>query len=109
MLQLAKKFFGSANERQLKPFRARVQRINALEPVIEALSDEALRAKTQEFKTALANGATLDSILEEAFAVVREGSKRSGLNFTFAKHIGTPRTKRLKRALWGINTRHRVC
>ncbi|MAI90154.1 preprotein translocase subunit SecA [Ponticaulis sp.] len=77
MLQLAKKFFGSANERQLKPFRARVQRINALEPVIEALSDEALRAKTQEFKTALANGATLDSILEEAFAVVREGSKRA--------------------------------
>ncbi|MAK62994.1 MAG: preprotein translocase subunit SecA [Ponticaulis sp.] len=77
MLQIAKKLFGSANERQLKPFRSRVQRINALEPVLEALSDDALRQKTAEFKTALAGGATLDSILEEAFAVVREASKRA--------------------------------
>lgn len=77
MLQIAKRLFGSANERQLKPFRARVQRINALEPEMEALSNDALRAKTQEFKTAVANGATLDSLLEEAFAVVREASRRA--------------------------------
>ena len=77
MLNIAKKFFGSVNERQLRPYRTRVNRINALEPVLEALSDDALRAKTTEFKTALANGATLDSLLEEAFAVVREASKRT--------------------------------
>ncbi|MBN03726.1 preprotein translocase subunit SecA [Ponticaulis sp.] len=77
MLQLAKKLFGSSNERQIKPYRARVQRINAMEPVIEALSDSALRGKTAEFKQKLANGATLDDILEEAFAVVREASKRA--------------------------------
>ena len=77
MLQLAKKFFGSSNERQIKPYRARVQRINAMEPVIEALSDDALRGKTAEFKQKLANGAKLDDILEEAFAVVREASKRA--------------------------------
>ncbi len=76
MLQIAKKLFGSANDRQLKPFRARVQRINAMEAELEALSDEALRDKTTEFRTTLANGAKLDSILEEAFAVVREASKR---------------------------------
>ncbi|MFC6198919.1 preprotein translocase subunit SecA [Ponticaulis profundi] len=76
MLKFAKKFLGSSNERQLRPFLARVNRINALEPEFEALSDEALRAKTLEFKTAIANGASLDSLLEEAFAVVREGSKR---------------------------------
>ncbi len=77
MLNIAKKIFGSVNERQLRPFRTRVTRINALEPVYEALSDEALRAKTLEFKTAIANGAKLDSLLEEAFAVVREASKRT--------------------------------
>ena len=77
MLNIAKKFFGSANERQLKPYQARVNRINALEPVLEALSDDALRAKTAEFKTAIANGATLDSLLEDAFAVVREASRRT--------------------------------
>ena len=54
-----------------------MQRINALEPVIEALSDQALREKTTEFRTALQNGAKLDSLLEEAFAVVREASKRA--------------------------------
>ncbi|WP_022694355.1 preprotein translocase subunit SecA [Ponticaulis koreensis] len=77
MLQLAKKLFGSSNERQIKPYRARVQRINAMEPVIEALSDSALRGKTAELKQKLANGATLDDVLEEAFAVVREASKRA--------------------------------
>ncbi|MDX1292935.1 MAG: preprotein translocase subunit SecA, partial [Hyphomonas sp.] len=65
------------NDRKLKPLRARVNRINALEPMMEALSDEALRGKTDEFRKRLADGATLDSLLEEAFAVVREGARRS--------------------------------
>ncbi len=69
--------FGSANERKLRPMRDRVNRINALEPMIEALSDGALRSKTAEFRQRLANGATLDDLLEEAFAVVREAAKRA--------------------------------
>ena len=76
MLNIAKKFFGSVNERQLRPYRKRVNSINALEPEYEALSDQALKAKTAEFKTQVANGVRLDDILEEAFAVVREASKR---------------------------------
>jgi len=70
------KIFGSRNDRLLKQYRAVVTRINALEPQYEQLSDEALKAKTQEFKDRLQNGSTLDDILAEAFAVVREGSKR---------------------------------
>ncbi len=77
MLSVARKIFGSSNDRKLKPLTARVNRINALEPMMEALSDTALKAKTEEFRTRLAEGASLDSLLEEAFAVVREGSKRS--------------------------------
>ena len=70
------KIFGSRNDRLLKQYRKTVARINALEPELEQLSDEALRAKTQEFRDRLAHGATLDELLPEAFAVVREGSKR---------------------------------
>ena len=77
MLSVARKIFGSVNDRKLKPLHARVNRINALEPMMEALSDEALRGKTDEFRKRLADGATLDSLLEEAFAVVREGARRS--------------------------------
>lgn len=77
MLSIAKKLLGSVNDRQLKPLRRRVQKINTLEPMIEALSDSALRAKTSEFRKRLSDGATLDDILDEAFAVVREGAKRS--------------------------------
>ena len=77
MKTLAQKFFGSVNDRKLKPLRRRVQKINTLEPMIEALSDQALRAKTDEFRKRLADGASLDDILDEAFAVVREGAKRS--------------------------------
>ncbi len=77
MLSVARKIFGSVNDRKLKPLRARVNRINALEPMMEALSDEALKGKTEEFRKRLADGATLDSLLEEAFAVVREGARRS--------------------------------
>ena len=70
------KIFGSRNDRLLKQYRNVVTRINALEPDFEKLTDEALKAKTQEFKVRVANGETLESILPEAFAVVREGSKR---------------------------------
>ncbi len=70
------KVFGTSNERQLKKIMPIVQRINALEPQIKALSDDELRAKTAEFKRQIENGATLDKLLPEAFAVVREASWR---------------------------------
>ena len=76
MLSLAKKLFGNPNERKLKAMRGRVASINALEPSMAKLSDAELAAKTVEFRQRLASGATLDSLLEEAFAVVREASKR---------------------------------
>ncbi|MES2250991.1 MAG: preprotein translocase subunit SecA [Pseudomonadota bacterium] len=68
--------FGSRNDRLLKQYRKTVTRINALEPEFEKLSDDALRAKTQEFKDRIAKGESLDDLLPEAFATVREGSKR---------------------------------
>jgi preprotein translocase subunit SecA len=68
--------FGSRNDRLLKTFRKTVERINALERGLEPLSDDALKAKTEEFKERVAKGETLDDLLPEAFAVVREGSKR---------------------------------
>src|SRR5277367_2500482 len=74
---IARAVFGTANDRSLKAYQRRVPQINALEPAIEALSDEALRAKTGEFRERLAAGATLDELLPEAFAVVREASKRT--------------------------------
>ena len=69
--------FGSANDRKLRRYSARLARINALEADFEQLDDAALEAKTQEFKTRLANGETLDDILEEAFAAVREAARRT--------------------------------
>ena len=69
--------FGSRNDRLLKQYRAVVTKINALEPQFEALDNAALRAKTDEFKQRLANGSTLDDLLPEAFAAVREASKRT--------------------------------
>jgi preprotein translocase subunit SecA len=70
------KIFGSRNDRLLKKYRHTVAKINALEAAYEQLSDEALRGKTEEFKARLTKGETLDALLPEAFAVVREGSKR---------------------------------
>ena len=70
------KIFGSRNDRLLKQYRSGVARINSLEAQYEQLSDDALKAKTQEFKERIQKGATLDDLLSEAFAVVREGSKR---------------------------------
>ncbi|MCB4359389.1 preprotein translocase subunit SecA [Quatrionicoccus australiensis] len=73
---LLKKIFGSRNDRLIKQYSQTVRRINALEPSLEALSDEQLRAKTDEFRQRYANGETLDDLLPEAFAVVREAGKR---------------------------------
>src|SRR4051812_5462875 len=70
------KIFGSRNDRLLKQYRRVVEQINALEPTLEKLSDEQLRGKTEEFRGRVAQGETLDALLPEAFAVVREGSKR---------------------------------
>ncbi|MDP3617055.1 MAG: preprotein translocase subunit SecA, partial [Rhodoferax sp.] len=70
------KIFGSRNDRLLKQYRTVVVRINAMEAALEKLSDDALRGKTQEFKDRINKGETLDALLPEAFAVVREGSKR---------------------------------
>ena len=70
------KIFGSRNDRLLKQYRSIVTRINAMEAGLESLSDAALKAKTEEFKQRFAQGETLDDLLPEAFAVVREGSKR---------------------------------
>jgi preprotein translocase subunit SecA len=74
--KLLKSVFGSRNDRLLKQYRQTVVRINALEASLEALSDEELRAKTAEFRQRVEKGETLDSLLPEAFAVVREGGKR---------------------------------
>ncbi len=73
---LLKKFFGSRNERLLKQYRKTVEQINNLEPVMEKCSDAELRAKTDEFKSRLQKGETLNHLLPEAFAVVREASRR---------------------------------
>jgi preprotein translocase subunit SecA len=74
---IARAVFGTANDRSLKGYQRRVPQINVLEPAMEALSDEALRAKTAEFRERLADGTTLDDLLPEAFAVVREAAKRT--------------------------------
>src|SRR4029079_5794457 len=77
MINILTRLFGSRNERLLKEYGASVRQINALEPAISALSDDALKAKTTEFKGRVANGEPLDDLLPEAFAVVREAGKRA--------------------------------
>ncbi|MFZ1990473.1 MAG: preprotein translocase subunit SecA [Alphaproteobacteria bacterium] len=74
---IARRIFGSQNDRRLKPMFKRVEAINALEPQFEALTDEELREQTQKFRNRLAAGETLDDLLNEAFAVVREAAKRT--------------------------------
>ncbi len=77
MLGLVRKMFGDPNDRELKRLQRKVEQINGLEPQMEALSDEQLQGKTVEFRDRLANGQTLDDLLPEAFAVVREASRRT--------------------------------
>ncbi|MUG08863.1 preprotein translocase subunit SecA [Commensalibacter melissae] len=74
--KFARVFFGTSNERSLKAYQKRLPEINQLEPEIQALDDVALANKTVEFRQRLADGETLDNLLPEAFAVVREASKR---------------------------------
>ena len=74
---VARKLFGSSNDRRVRTYRARVDAINALEKELAPLSDAALRARTEQFKKQLAEGATLDDILVPAFATVREAGKRA--------------------------------
>jgi preprotein translocase subunit SecA len=76
MLDL-KKVFGSTNDRRVKQMLGRVDKITALEPQMQRLSDDELRAKTEEFRARIQGGATLDSVLNEAFAVVREAARRT--------------------------------
>src|SRR5258708_35928696 len=70
------RLFGNSNERQIRRMRPIVARINEMEPAIQALSDDQLKAKTAEFRQRLAAGETLDDVLPEAFAVCREGGRR---------------------------------
>ncbi len=75
--KLVRKFFGSRNDRLVKQYGQTVKEIHALEPAMQALSDEALRAKTEEFKQRFQQGESLEKLLPEAFAVVREGGVRA--------------------------------
>ncbi len=75
-INILTKIFGSRNDRLLKQYRSVLEKVNALEPQFEKLSDEGLRQKTEDFKSRIAKGETLEDVLPEAFAVVREGSKR---------------------------------
>lgn len=77
MLGLVKKIFGDTNDRDVKRLMKTVDVINGLEPEFVALSDEALKAKTEEFRARIEKGETLEEILPEAFATVREASKRT--------------------------------
>jgi preprotein translocase subunit SecA len=77
MLNIIQKIFGTRNERELKRIAPLVDEINRFEPAVKKLSDEELKAKTAYFKEKLANGASLDDILTEAFAVVREAARRT--------------------------------
>jgi len=77
MLGIAKKIFGTENDRTLKKLRPLVASINALEPQFEKMTDDALRLKTDEYKTRVADGEDLDDLLPEAFATVREAAKRT--------------------------------
>ncbi len=77
MLNILKTLFGTKNDRELKTIAPILERINSLEPSLQTLSNEQLKEKTSEFKNRYQKGESLDSLLPEAFAVVREASKRS--------------------------------
>ena len=77
VFNLLTKVFGSKNERELKQIQPLVDKINALEPEVQALQDEQLKARTAEFRQRLDQGETIDDLLPEAFATVREASMRT--------------------------------
>ena len=74
---VARKLFGSANERRIRSYQPRVDAINAMEAELKALSDDALKARTAEFKKQIADGVSLDDLLVPAFATCREAAKRT--------------------------------
>src|SRR5690242_1606979 len=74
---VARKLFGTSNDRRVRKYQPRVDAINALEPELVKLSDDALRARTERFKKEIAEGKSLDDILVEAFATCREAAKRA--------------------------------
>ena len=89
LISTVKKIFGTRNDRELKRMRKVVARINALEEAMQALDDNALRAKTDEFRSRLSEGEKLDQLLSEAFAVVREaGSRALGMRHFDVQLIG---------------------
>ena len=75
-IKFVEKIFGSHSQRELKMILPLVDKVESLRPQMQALSDEELRGKTQEYKTRYANGESLDSLLPEAYATVREAAKR---------------------------------
>jgi len=75
--KITRKVFGSPNDRKIKSVRPLVEKINALEPEFEKLDDAGLIAKSEDFKTRLTNGESLDDLLPEAFANCREAAKRA--------------------------------
>ena len=77
MVKIFEKWLGTHEERTEKKYRVKVQRINDLEPILEGLTDQQLKGKTAEFRRKLDDNASMESILEEAFAAVREASKRT--------------------------------
>ena len=77
MLGIAKKIFGSENDRKLKKMRPMVGKINALEPEFEKMTDDAIKGQIHVFRERFKNGETLDELLAESFATVREAAKRS--------------------------------
>ncbi|WP_064611218.1 preprotein translocase subunit SecA [Streptobacillus moniliformis] len=90
IIDIINKIFGSSDEKIIKKMRKQVERINELEPYMESLSYEELKAKTQEFKNRLSQGETLDDLLVEAFAVVREAAKRlTGMRIYDVQLIGS--------------------
>ncbi len=89
MIGFAKRLFGSSNDRKVKAMAAKVSSINVLEPQYQALSDDQLRAKTGEFRARLEKGETLEQLLPEAFAAVREASRRTtGLRHFDVQMVG---------------------
>ncbi|EJW25936.1 preprotein translocase subunit SecA, partial [Salmonella enterica subsp. enterica serovar Heidelberg str. CFSAN00326] len=76
LIKLLTKVFGSRNDRTLRRMRKAVSLINAMEPEMEKLSDDELKAKTNEFRARIEKGESVESLIPEAFAVVREASKR---------------------------------
>ena len=96
---ILKKVFGSRNERLVKQYAQTAKAITALEPQMQALSDQALAAKTPEFKQRIANGESLDSLLPEAFAVVREARARTPFELEVVDIAGDARLEAEYRTL----------